>query len=160
MGPCQLVGPLVRANKNALWPGQKKWRQGYWVLLTGLLGVVGAIFFCPGQRVFFCPDQRAHQLAWAHGIILNRYFVILINSLLCLQLSYYFILYLITFCIIYRHTSLGRAREANNFGICIFYIRLSRDSGKPANFILKRKNMRVPRPGDCAKAEKLRNVGF
>ena len=41
-------------------------------------------------------------------------------------------------------------REANNFLNCIFYIHLSRDLGKPTNLCLKRKNIWVPRAGDCA----------
>ena len=44
--------------------------------------------------------------------------------------------------------------------IAFFIINLAPDLGKPAFLILRRENMRVPRPGDCAKNSKLKNVGF
>ncbi len=38
-----------------------------------------------------------------------------------------------------------------NFGNYVFISHLARNLGKPAFFILDRENMKVPRPGDCAK---------
>ena len=47
-----------------------------------------------------------------------------------------------------------------SLGNCVFIINLAPDLGKPAFLILRRENMRVPWPGDCAKNSKLKNVGF
>ncbi len=47
-----------------------------------------------------------------------------------------------------------------NLGNCVFISHLARNLGKPVFLILNRENMKVPRPGDCAKNSKLKNVGF
>ena len=50
-----------------------------------------------------------------------------------------------------------RGRNLQNF---VFISQLAPNLGKPIFLILSRENMRVPRPGDCAKNSKLENVGF
>ena len=47
-----------------------------------------------------------------------------------------------------------------SLGNCVFISHLAPNLGKHAFFILSRENMWVPRPGDCAKNSKLKNVGF
>ena len=69
------MGPLVRAQKLALWHGQKKSgahpRRG-----VTQPRQTGATFFnvCPGQRAFFCPDQSV--LLSYYGLFLDYYIIL------------------------------------------------------------------------------------
>ena len=87
-----VTGPCKEKYQRKMPFGPRKKMRPLWETLNCAL-------FCTGQRVFSFglwlerpPRPESTACGWRdlHGIILNRYFVILRNSLLCLRLFYYF----------------------------------------------------------------------